>query len=269
MGAQAADLLDEVERDVLDHTVPLAACLRKIIILGGKAGSEEMRAWASQELKGYDGIDDLPAYRKVRAPLQVDGINPRMHYQGHNISPSAIPDFAQESVNETLYLIQPIGELEEMWRRGQASDEPVKLSPAGGMDLVRYMNSQNSPYEQLLALYWSVSPVTFAGVVDRVRTTLAELLAEIRRITPPAATPTAEAVTQAVNVAVHGKARTVNVTTQQVASGSTLSSPSPAPPAPEESGFWTTGRKIGAAATGAVGLGATAIGAAVEAGWIG
>lgn len=267
MGSQAAQLLDEVERDVLDEGVPLAACLRKIIILGGKAGSEELCAWAGQELRGYDGIDGLPDYRKVGAPLKVNGINGRFHYTAQTISSAVLPEFARETVNETLHLIQPIGEIEAMWQKGRASDEAINLAPAGGADLVRYMNSRSGPYEQLLDLYWSVSPVTLAGVVDRVRTTLTELLAEMRRTTPPEAAPSPEAAAQAVNVAVYGRAR-VNLSAQQVATGSTVMAPPAASAAAPESGFWTTGRRVGAAVTGVVGLGATAIGAAAEAGWL-
>jgi hypothetical protein len=69
-----------------------------------------------------------------------------------------------------------------------------------------------------------------------------------------------------VNVAVYRKAR-VSLNTHQAAAGSTVAAPA-ATATPEESGFWTTGRKIGAAVTGAVTVGATAIGAAVEVGWL-
>ncbi len=244
----------------------LADALRKIVILGGQAGSLELREWASKELRGYQSDDDLPDYRKVGAPLQVNGINARFHYTGQTISSSMLPDFAQEAINETLHLTMPIGEIEEMFRRAADKGDVIKLSPARGADLVRYMNSQSGPFEQLLDLYWSVSPTTLAGVVDQVRTTLAELLAELRLTTPPTATPTAEAATQAVSVVVHKRAR-VNLNTQQVGGGSTVVAPAPTTTS-EESGFWTTGRKVGAAITGAVGVGATAIGAAAQAGWL-
>ena len=55
-----------MERDVLSDR-PLAETLRKCIVLGGRAGSTELRDWASKELRGYYGDSALPQYRQVPA----------------------------------------------------------------------------------------------------------------------------------------------------------------------------------------------------------
>ncbi len=264
--AKAASLLDQIEADVLDNRASLADALRKIVVLGGQTGSVELCEWAGHELRGYGNDDEIPDYRKITAPLKVNGFRGSFYFTGQTLSSSALPDFAREQINETLTLTQGIGEIEAMVARGTAKDGAVELAPSEGALLVRYMNSQSGAFEVLTELYWSVSVVTLAGVVDQVRTRLAELLAELRRATLPTATPTAEAATQAVNVVIHRRAR-VNLNTQQVASGGTVNAPAPTT-APQESGFWTRGRKVGAAVTGAVGVAATAIRAAVEAGWL-
>jgi AbiTii len=55
-------LLAEVQRDAPDGNVPLADTLRKLIALGGQAGSVQLREWASRELRGYQGSDvELPS----------------------------------------------------------------------------------------------------------------------------------------------------------------------------------------------------------------
>ena len=46
------DLMAQIERDLLDEK-PLDTLLRKLILLGGSAGSPELRNWASVELRGY------------------------------------------------------------------------------------------------------------------------------------------------------------------------------------------------------------------------
>jgi hypothetical protein len=44
-----------------------ASLLQKCILLGGQVGSERLRDWARQELKGYDRVDQVPEYRRVSA----------------------------------------------------------------------------------------------------------------------------------------------------------------------------------------------------------
>jgi hypothetical protein len=261
-----ASLLDQIEQDVLDNRASLADALRKVVVLGGQAGSVELREWAGHELRGYDNDDDAPAYRKITAPLKINVFKGSMYFTGQTISSSALPDFAQEQINETFTLTQGIGEIEAMVARGSAKDGAVELAPSQGALLVRYMNSESPAYQAISDLYWSVSVVTLAGVVDQVRTTLAELLAELRHATPPTATPTAEVAAQAVNVVIHKRAR-VNLNTQQVAAGSTVKAPAPTT-APQESGFWTHGRKVGAALAGTVTAGTALAGTAHQLGWL-
>lgn len=67
-------LVEQIEEDALDSKKSVADALRKCIALGGRAGSEELRSWASQELQGYQKRDDVPEYRIIAAPIVIDGI---------------------------------------------------------------------------------------------------------------------------------------------------------------------------------------------------
>ena len=72
--------LEEIERDLLDDSKSLATALRKAVTLGGELKSVPLREWASRELRGYeDGQDgkELPDYRRVSAPLLIDGATMR------------------------------------------------------------------------------------------------------------------------------------------------------------------------------------------------
>ena len=64
-------LLDQIEFEAMEGQVVKA--LRRCLALGGRAGNSNLRNWARQELEGYEG-NDLPEYRKVKAPLCVDFI---------------------------------------------------------------------------------------------------------------------------------------------------------------------------------------------------
>jgi hypothetical protein len=99
------------------------------------------------------------------------------------------------------------------------------------------------PYQQVERVYWSVSPSAILGVVDQVRTTLVELVAQVRADTGSSAdAPSAEAVTNAVNVAVHGRRSRVTVNTAQTAGdGAATATTAPAGASPP---WWRTTKAL-------------------------
>lgn len=73
MARREHTLLQQIERDLLDDK-PRAGVLPKVVMLGGKADSGELRDWASRELHGYEGTDVvIPDYRRVGALIKLDG----------------------------------------------------------------------------------------------------------------------------------------------------------------------------------------------------
>ncbi|MFD6250675.1 AbiTii domain-containing protein, partial [Streptomyces roseolus] len=92
--------LEQLEGAVLDDKASLASALRRCLMLGGYAHHQELRAWALKELEGYAADDDLPAYRRVPAALEI---NANVHqfggitqYTGHRISHHQLPAPARE-----------------------------------------------------------------------------------------------------------------------------------------------------------------------------
>ncbi len=211
MGRKVAGLA-RIEEAIVAHE-PIAATLRLCILLGGQSGSTELREWASRELSGYHGVDDLPAYRKVVAPLVIDGVQGMTLITGQQISPSALPDFTHGLISNEVPMAQGIGEIESLIESESDDDSSmVRLMPPGADDLVRYMNSERDEFSQITRLYWSVSKVALEGIVDRVRTQLTELVAEMRAGTPAGADmPTAAIADQALNVVVKGLGQRVTV----------------------------------------------------------
>jgi hypothetical protein len=237
------NLIAQIERDVLDDSIPIATALRRCVVLGGKSGSENLRDWATRELQGYYGDDlELPDYRIVAAPLQIDGISGNYQVTGQQYPPSALPEFAREHISEKVELRDGVGSIEAMAKR-----EEIKLMPPMAADLARVMNSENDdPYQHINSIYWNVSPAAVHGVLDQIRTALTQLVAELRaNMTGGEDVPSSEAADQAVQVVVTGKRSNVTVTTAQ-ASGGGSAGISTKEPDPKESEFWTRSRRIGA-----------------------
>lgn len=242
-------LVEQIEHDALADSVPLATALRKCIVLGGKSGSERLRDWATRELQGYYGEDNLPEYRVIVAPLMLDGIAGNFQVSRQQLPPSSLPDFVRERITERVELRDGVGSIEAL-----AEQSEIKLAPPKASDLARYMNAENdNPYQHIESIYWAVSPVAVRGVLDQIRTALTQLVAELRAgMSRDEEVPSAETANQAVNVVVTGKRSRVHVTsaqTQGLDAPATATSTPQEPP--DESGFWTRSRRVGAFVVGA------------------
>lgn len=254
-------LIDEIERDALDSNTPISTALRKLVALGGQAGSKELREWAGLELRGYVGSEvPLPDYREPGATLRIDGATFNAVITGQIISPSSLPDPMNKHIKEAVPLNGGVAEIEAMIARAKQQDSgEVKLTLPRGQDIVRLMNyemEQRGEYDRVTALYWCVSHVTLEGVIDQIRTRLVELVAEMRATMPDEAeVPSADAADNAVNVIVHGKKARFTVNTAQ-ASGTTATAAAATRPQAEGRSIWV---KLGAALAGL----ATVVGALV------
>ncbi|GGZ21384.1 hypothetical protein GCM10010300_76400 [Streptomyces olivaceoviridis] len=188
--------LDRLEDDVLNESRPLAPILRQVIALGGHAHSEALRTWALRELQGYEGTDvPIPDYRRISAPLVMDGITGRFQFREQPVSMFDLPDFARESLGDVLRLGQGVGQIESLIARQPG--QTVQLAPHMAAEVAVFM-SQNSS-RQVLRLYWAVHPSAMEGVLDQVRTRLVQLVGELRAAMPHGQQdPTSDQVAQAL-----------------------------------------------------------------------
>lgn len=250
-------LLEQIEEDALDSSRSVADALRKCIALGGRAGSRDLRDWASGELKGYTSDDELPEYRVVRAPIVIDGIAGAALIRGQQISSHDLPDVAQNAgIDELIRLSQGIGELEELAREGP--DQVVRLGLPGSAELAKLMTHElGNQYQSIQRVYWNVSRTALVGVLDRVRTTLVELVAQIREETGTVEDPPAEALTNAVNVAIHGKAPRVTIHAAQATKGGEAHVTTH--PTDESPPWWRTTKVLWALLVGIAGIAGTVI----------
>ena len=208
-------LLLEIEAGTLDHRTPIGDLLRKVITFGGQAGSAELRDWAARELRGYAGDDEVPPYRQITAPLQMDAVTMRGFVENKTLSPMQLPDFARDHITNDVDLRMGIAEIDRLARECRRGDV-VKLGPPGSQELVVIMNARQEWSGHIERIYSAVSPVALDGVVEQVRTTLATLVAEINANMPDSAvTPSAAVATNAVTVAVTGKRNQVSLAALQ------------------------------------------------------
>lgn len=261
-------LLDEIEQASADTSISLADALRKCVILGGRAGSTQLRDWATRELKGYDTPDELPEYRKPGAVLMVEAFKggpfTGVAKVTQQIGPHQLPDPADKHIGEEVPLVGGIGELESYRAQAKANNGSIRLSIPHAAMAVQLMNHElQVPGQQITGLFWELSEAGIAGVLDHVRTILAELVAEIRAgLSDDESTPSPALADQAVDVAVYG-AKRVNINTAQAA-GSGSHTVTATQGSSEGRSLWA---KIGATVVGVATVGGVVVAVLQWQGW--
>jgi len=164
---------------------------------------QELRDWALRELNGYGPDDELPPWRIVTAPLKIDFSNVRGIVRGYDISPWELPEFARDKITNDIPFAKGVGELGEILR---GTEDFIKLSPPGAQDLVMLWNHDNrDEFQHIHVLYWVVSKIAISSILDRIRTTLTAIVAELRAgMGDGGGLPSPELTKQAVEIAVHG-----------------------------------------------------------------
>lgn len=250
-------LLSEIERDLLDD-VPISTVLRKLIILGGYAGASELRDWASHELQGYIGVpdDQMPKYRIVPAIIQLDAVVPQGTIRHQTIGVHDLPEGFRDEISDDAIFRQGVGELEALVISNDDTKTIQMMLPAA-MILANVIDHESGRRDQkVTSIYWAVSTASVTGILDQVRTRMAQMLGELRAVTPAgAALPAPADASRAVSIVIHGKNNRVNFA--QATDGGVASTGEDSEP---EGRFWTTGRRIGAAAVGVATIAATVIG---------
>jgi hypothetical protein len=218
---EPASLLDRIEQEAVKADCDVASVLRMSIALGGQSGSEDLRAWASRELKGYQASDPLPDYRIIGAAIAIDGFTATHRVTGEQIAVLSLPQPARDVMQEIVELRSPIAELIDVVAEARRSGEgDVKFSIPGGTELAVLMNadlrSRGSMTQRVERVYKRSSATALVGVIDSVLTNLVELVAEIRAgLTSGTEVPGKALTDRAFNIVINGQGNRIEVGAQQ------------------------------------------------------
>jgi hypothetical protein len=201
-------LLGEIECGALDENTSLTSLLRKCVVLGGQVGSEKLRDWARNELQGYQGGAGVPRYRRVPAVILMDYVTFTAETWNEQISRYNLPGFARERIGEEIRFGESIAHLEELAR---SPEDHLKVVLPGSAEIMAAMNAgtpKDGPFRMVTRLYWVVSRSSIKAMVDQVRSSLVELVAEMVAAMPSdQAVPNKEAADQAIDVVFNGGER--------------------------------------------------------------
>ena len=204
-------LIKEIEELAHNESKSLTIALRKCVTLGGSANCEELRDWANKELRGYSNlpVKDVPEYRVLNAPIFMDVANSAYRISGQRVSISIFPAELQEYIKEEIYMTQGIAEIANIIESSSESD--FKIGMPNSPELVRMTYCERNVNGMIHDIYYRVHRSNFIGILDHVRTILVTLVAELDTLDWSEEAEVSNHLEQAVNVAVYGVARKVQV----------------------------------------------------------
>lgn len=187
-------LLRSLRDHLLDESEPVAGLLRKCLLLGAETGSQALREWARQELRGYDDHDDVPEYRKARdISMLMNSISGNTTVSNQPVDRLQVPPDARKYISEETEFRQPVEELEKL-----ASQESVAFTSPGLTAAIAVWNQKLGAFQRVIDLHYTLSGSAFAGMVGQIRTQLVDVIADLTSDTPLAELPKKEQVDAAV-----------------------------------------------------------------------
>jgi AbiTii len=215
MTHERGGLLAQIEAGVVDGTVSLSSLLQTCIMLGGRAGSEKMRDWAHRELNGYGAGDIVPEYRHARATVMAQitnmaGYNAITQRIDDRLFPKQVREFIREKFDmEDVVFGDDLGTLEGL--ASQGTDIHRLIPPWSGFIAGTLDQFNAAPGSRTSEVYWLVPNASIRGILVRIRTALAELVAELIMLTPQDQdVPDKQAADQAVQLVITGDRPTIH-----------------------------------------------------------
>lgn len=183
-----------------------------------------LRDWASKELKGYAPDDVLPPYRTLHARVHFDGLTSTTRFTSQVIGIHDLPEPANEIVGEEVDIRDPVAALIGIAEGAREDGElGIHIGIPQSTVIVSMINERNReaghPTKRVTDLYWQVHRTSLEAIVDVVRTTVVELVANLRPVYGGSDCQVSPAsVDQAVSFVVYGKAKNVSIN-QNLATG--------------------------------------------------
>ncbi len=107
-------LLDDIIRLAQDDQAPLATILRKCLVLASELKDEQLKNWANQELDGYKGATEVPAYRRHGANAYGHFIGLGWSQHPHHLIPSGVLPKELRHWAESVDVQQSVGSLDDL-----------------------------------------------------------------------------------------------------------------------------------------------------------
>jgi hypothetical protein len=109
-------LLDDIIRLAQDDKESLPNLLRKCLILASELKNDRLKAWANQELDGYEGSRDeeVPIYRRIHANAFGSFAGPFNAWTNKHLIIPAVMEEKHRHWAENFHIIQSVSSLDDL-----------------------------------------------------------------------------------------------------------------------------------------------------------
>ena len=180
LGKNKDSLVAQLQKGVLDSSVPISDILRKAKVLAHLLKSEELKSWVDAELKGYASADDLPAYRKF-SPVNLGtfvGFNKVVRNVPFPVA--LLPDDIREF--GAMEFRHGVGEIEAS--AVQAENENLRVQWPPEVVILAREHVPMSDGSVLVEAWKPFSKSQFVGILAQIRNHLLDFLLELQQINP-------------------------------------------------------------------------------------
>jgi hypothetical protein len=174
---EIGELLHRINEGATDSTTPLGNVMRLCLRLGRLLNNQKLSDWAKAEAGGYESKSSLPDYRIFETHVQGTFLGPF----GSSLQNLSIPQFVIDEAHRDslfkVYMMQPVGELEQL-ARGREDTNRITIPWSG--DTILYYQQKEIYQGYALNAAWQVLTTTIiAGVLEDIRTRVVEFVLEI------------------------------------------------------------------------------------------
>lgn len=167
------DILQQIQKDLLDPNVSLSNILRKAKVLAHQLKSKELSSWASQELDGYKSKDDLPDYRRIKTSCVGKWTNGAWLVSNKAVPLYKIKDDDLKIYITTYFMYDGVRSIEKLSTREEGH---FILPPEITAMVNSYVSERGYGYTELEL---AISNHEFEQVLDTVRNRLLDFILQL------------------------------------------------------------------------------------------
>jgi hypothetical protein len=174
-------LLDDIINLAVDGKQPLPDILRKCLLLGHELKNDQLRAWANQELNGYESGKDVPEYRIIPALARGNFIGPFYAQYNRHLIPSVVLEERHREFAERVYLMQSVSAYADVLKERDAKSSGGVLTFDWNPNMVGYYQEKLMQGGFICHAAWQEIPVSaLAEMLDTIRNRTLNMALQIK-----------------------------------------------------------------------------------------
>jgi hypothetical protein len=173
-------LLDDIINLAIDGNHPLPDILRKCLLLGHELKNDRLKAWANQELNGYEFGKDVPEYRIFPAQAKGNFMGPFHAQYPRHLIPSIVLEDEHRDFAERVYLLQSVSAYADLLKERERKPSSGVLSFPWNANMVAYYQEKLIQGFICHAAWQEASTSAVAEMLDTIRNRTLNMALQIK-----------------------------------------------------------------------------------------